>query len=402
MPFKCIVALPMEILVGLISLCILLAKQPASTVVSLSAVDITDKLQRMILSAGCPLQHDITCWWDRGSQEGRSVRGYMDSLLEDALRDVSTEPELWAYTKSFDRLVNWTSIVAQDSAAHLQALPIMLAVSSLQHAARHPLCYQQPAVFQRGHCANIMYKMAIQKLLVAHLEWVAQEMLEDARDKAGLKWPSIHQTPTVWVEGLPEGSPWVDCERVELARHLVDNYEVIRDEVGRLDTTAASDEYGYLHASGKWEQLQLFRNGEYLDKSCSLMPETCRVLREGPFPTRPDLVDLWPVKNNEEAILLFASPGTHVPVHSGAANTQINVHLPLVGITGASIAVHPGGRRNWTEATAMCFDDSFAHEVWHEGDHLRIILVVRVMHPAATRDLLGRARSTTLHDPTEL
>ncbi|KAF4669625.1 hypothetical protein FOZ61_003552 [Perkinsus olseni] len=392
----------MEILVGLISLCILLAKQPASTVVSLSAVDITDKLQRMILSAGCPLQHDITCWWDRGSQEGRSVRGYMDSLLEDALRDVSTEPELWAYTKSFDRLVNWTSIVAQDSAAHLQALPIMLAVSSLQHAARHPLCYQQPAVFQRGHCANIMYKMAIQKLLVAHLEWVAQEMLEDARDKAGLKWPSIHQTPTVWVEGLPEGSPWVDCERVELARHLVDNYEVIRDEVGRLDTTAASDEYGYLHASGKWEQLQLFRNGEYLDKSCSLMPETCRVLREGPFPTRPDLVDLWPVKNNEEAILLFASPGTHVPVHSGAANTQINVHLPLVGITGASIAVHPGGRRNWTEATAMCFDDSFAHEVWHEGDHLRIILVVRVMHPAATRDLLGRARSTTLHDPTEL
>ncbi|KAF4676196.1 hypothetical protein FOL47_006587 [Perkinsus chesapeaki] len=229
------------------------------------------------------------------------------------------------------------------------------------------------------------------------LEWRKERVatiLEAAKE--------LKQSPSVWVQGLPEGTPWLECDRIGgLPRQLEENYEMILQEVSRLDDDAGSDEYGYLHASGQWHQLQLFRNGEYMDRGCRLMPETCRVLKEAPFPTRPDLMDYWPVRNNEEAVILFATPGTHVPVHTGAANTQFNVHLPLVGLQGASIAVHPGGRRNWTHATAMCFDDSFAHEVWHEGEAVRVILVVRVMHPAATRQLLRQVWSG-VHDPNEL
>lgn len=34
----------------------------------------------------------------------------------------------------------------------------------------------------------------------------------------------------------------------------------------------------------------------------------------------------------------------------------------------------------------MVFDDSFEHEVWHNGTALRLILIVDVWHPDLTAD----------------
>lgn len=40
--------------------------------------------------------------------------------------------------------------------------------------------------------------------------------------------------------------------------------------------------------------------------------------------------------------------------------------------------------RTWTEGEIMVFDDSFEHEVWHNGTTYRLILIVDVWHPDLT------------------
>ena len=46
--------------------------------------------------------------------------------------------------------------------------------------------------------------------------------------------------------------------------------------------------------------------------------------------------------------------------------------------------------RTWKEGKFILFDDSFEHEVWHEGNSLRLVLIVDVWHP----ELTAREKST--------
>lgn len=42
--------------------------------------------------------------------------------------------------------------------------------------------------------------------------------------------------------------------------------------------------------------------------------------------------------------------------------------------------------RTWTEGNILILDDSFEHEVWHNGTTYRLILIVDVWHPDLTAD----------------
>ena len=37
--------------------------------------------------------------------------------------------------------------------------------------------------------------------------------------------------------------------------------------------------------------------------------------------------------------------------------------------------------REWAEGRCLIFDDSFEHEVWHEGDSDRVVLICDLWHP---------------------
>ena len=41
----------------------------------------------------------------------------------------------------------------------------------------------------------------------------------------------------------------------------------------------------------------------------------------------------------------------------------------------------PGLRRAWEEGRVMLFDDSYEHEVFHEGEGPRVVLIVDVWQP---------------------
>lgn len=42
--------------------------------------------------------------------------------------------------------------------------------------------------------------------------------------------------------------------------------------------------------------------------------------------------------------------------------------------------------RSWSEGELLIFDDSFEHEVWHNGTQVRLVLIVDVWHPDLTEE----------------
>jgi len=87
--------------------------------------------------------------------------------------------------------------------------------------------------------------------------------------------------------------------------------------------------------------------------------------------------------------------GAHIPAHCGVSNAFLTAHLGLIVPQGCSIRVG-NERRHWSEGHGFVFDDSFEHEVWNEGDSMRIVFIARFYHPALTEpeiEALG-----TLHE----
>lgn len=76
-------------------------------------------------------------------------------------------------------------------------------------------------------------------------------------------------------------------------------------------------------------------------------------------------------------------PGSRIAPHCGTANFFLTAHLGLVTPPGCRIRVGSESRA-WTEGRAFVFDDSFEHEVWHDGDATRVVLLLRYWHPELT------------------
>ena len=52
---------------------------------------------------------------------------------------------------------------------------------------------------------------------------------------------------------------------------------------------------------------------------------------------------------------------------------------------GTSIRVGTESK-SWQEGKLLIFDDSFEHEVWHNGTEFRLILIIDMWHPDLTDD----------------
>lgn len=42
--------------------------------------------------------------------------------------------------------------------------------------------------------------------------------------------------------------------------------------------------------------------------------------------------------------------------------------------------------RSWENGKFLLFDDSFEHEVWHNGTDVRVVLIIDVWHPELTEE----------------
>lgn len=176
-----------------------------------------------------------------------------------------------------------------------------------------------------------------------------------------------------------KANPWWnenDLPYKLLFEDLKKNWRKIRAEGLALLTDSGhfQDESENLKDTGDWKQFDLFSRGRKNVKHCQKTPFTC------------DLID-----NHKEASkcrrgqtkFSVMHPGTHVWSHCGPTNCRLRVHLGLKVPPKTFLRVAQE-TKSWEEGKLTIFDDSFEHEVWHNGSEFRLVLIVDVWHPELT------------------
>ena len=165
---------------------------------------------------------------------------------------------------------------------------------------------------------------------------------------------------------------WFD-ERNELCRALeekadaiIAEYHAIAHRIGDHPDNAS------LAPRGRWTGLHLFGVEGKNEELCALCPVTTEV------------VERFPVCLNFGFVMFSgAEPGTHIAMHRGASNLRQRNHLGIEVPEPDACRIRVGSEwRHWAQSRTLSFDDSYEHEVVHNGSKDRVILSVDLWHPS--------------------
>ncbi|XP_021695440.1 aspartyl/asparaginyl beta-hydroxylase isoform X3 [Aedes aegypti] len=206
-----------------------------------------------------------------------------------------------------------------------------------------------------------------------------QEALDVYRKGAEKKlFLSMYQRSLYNVDSL-KSRPFWTVEQTTFAAQLEliqSQWTGIRDEGLKLLNSAGNfkDEAENLRDTGDWKQFELFFRGYRIDKNCAKAPLTCRLVEQ-----------FTAARSCKRGQVKFSvmHPGTHVWPHCGPTNCRIRAHLGLKVPSGTFIRVAEE-TRSWENGKWLIFDDSFEHEVWHNGTSTRLVLIVDFWHPDLT------------------
>lgn len=175
-----------------------------------------------------------------------------------------------------------------------------------------------------------------------------------------------------------KAQPWWRAEEtpyVSSIRELENHWQEIRGEaVSLMDDRGFLPEAENLRDTGDWKQFEIFARGRKIEKNCRRAPKTCALVAK--------VSDAANCKRGQVKFSIMY-PGTHVWAHTGPTNCRLRAHLGLVVPPKVRIRV-ANETRAWKEGKFIIFDDSFEHEVWHEGDSFRLVLIVDFWHPGLT------------------
>lgn len=143
-------------------------------------------------------------------------------------------------------------------------------------------------------------------------------------------------------------------------------WQIIRDEGLKLlgEDGVFTNEAENLKESGDWKQLELFARGQKT-KYCKLAPMTCKIIAS--------FTSAATCKRGQVKFSVL-HPNTHVYSHCGPTNCRIRCHLGLKVPDKTFIRV-ADELKSWKEGDWLIFDDSFEHEVWHNGTSFRLVLI---------------------------
>lgn len=217
-----------------------------------------------------------------------------------------------------------------------------------------------------------------------------RQMAQKLVDRGG-HWVSCWQRPRHFLTDKELSSlPWHDAATFDVVRKLESSFAAIKGELlellasgaswGRVGTNDRGNENpthdNLLLDRGDWREIVLLGDAskaksDIVDKC----PETMRVLRGCPEVAQAAELKLG------ESLFSRLVPGTRLKPHCGPTNMRLTCHLALVVPGGATITCG-GETRTWVEGKCLVFDDSYEHEVTHDGDADRIVLLVNFWHPA--------------------
>jgi len=151
----------------------------------------------------------------------------------------------------------------------------------------------------------------------------------------------------------------------------------------KVGSDRATHDGDIVSPGGDWREFVIFgaeENGPPDPDVAKFLPKTTSLLEE----LLPGAVKMAKLGAGE-IIFSALAPGTRLLPHCAASNVRLTCHLGLVVPQGARIRVGPewGG---WEEGKCMFFDDSYEHEIVHDGDQMRIVLLIRFWHPELPED----------------
>lgn len=132
------------------------------------------------------------------------------------------------------------------------------------------------------------------------------------------------------------------------------------------------DQWRALNRNRDWTAIHLIERGRIIAANARHCPITMEMLRSIP---QPLISGAGP-----NAMFSLLAPHTHIPPHTGIANTRLVCHLPLIVPPGCWFRVGDD-RREWERGNAWVFDDTIEHEAMNPSDALRVILIVDCWHP---------------------
>ncbi len=193
----------------------------------------------------------------------------------------------------------------------------------------------------------------------------------------GLESHPFHDRTVSWMAELEAAYPIISAELTG----LLDAKIAFTPYAQGTDARYRQKKFGLEEGSDRWSIYDLL--GPAAESNC---PKTVELLQRW---FRAELGE--PVTAQFSAL----RAGAHIPPHCGVSNVFLTAHLGLIVPQGCLIRVG-NEKRSWSEGRGFVFDDSFEHEVWNEGDSMRIVFIARFYHPALTEleiEALG-----TLHE----
>ncbi|CDW74204.1 aspartyl asparaginyl beta-hydroxylase [Stylonychia lemnae] len=192
------------------------------------------------------------------------------------------------------------------------------------------------------------------------------------------------------VPGLTAKTFWND-ENWAWVKEFESNYEIIKKElmvmvnenrfipnrIGDQDEkyNTANDGLGKnFHDVGKWNIFYIMYPGGLFDENQQKVPETTKILQK----VLPD--------QQGHALFSAMSPNSYIRPHNGQDTKRLRVMFPIIGADGGA-KMRVG--EDWVyfqNGKISIFDDSFEHEVWHDGPNTRILLIADIWHPDLSKD----------------
>ena len=186
--------------------------------------------------------------------------------------------------------------------------------------------------------------------------------------------------------------PWLDSIeaaaddiRAELVNLLQEGPAVLRPYVD-IPAGMPLDQWRELNQSRRWGVYYLWQEGTAIPDHIARFPRTVKALEAWP---RCEVPGCSPT-----AVFSILDAKTHIPAHTGVANTRLIVHLPLIVPPGCLFRVG-AERREWHPGKAFIFDDTFEHEAWNDSDEPRAVLILDIWNPHLTHAEREMVRSVT-------
>eukprot|EP00933_Yihiella_yeosuensis_P007438 TRINITY_DN112472_c0_g1_i1.p1 TRINITY_DN112472_c0_g1~~TRINITY_DN112472_c0_g1_i1.p1 ORF type:complete len:422 (+),score=88.56 TRINITY_DN112472_c0_g1_i1:34-1266(+) len=215
--------------------------------------------------------------------------------------------------------------------------------------------------------------------------------------RAGARWSNEWQRPPIFTKGLTsrpywgrEDFPWAeDLEasfpkiQAELSELLAAKGSTSRDAMPKkflkVGEERAAQDGDIVAPGGEWREFVIVSAQDPSEAEKQdiqrYLPETCKTLEE----ILPGAV-LMAKMGVGEIIFSVLAPRTKLVPHCASSNARLTCHLGMHCPHGAKLRVGSEWS-GWEEGKCIFFDDSFEHEVVHEGSEPRIVLLIRFWHP---------------------